>query len=69
MFCHWTILDYEIIYIACIQMSLKLRILTDTQKSASYPDLHIEIKFGEKLITKLYDKHDDFSNSQLPVYQ
>ena len=48
---------------------LEVKNTTDTHKSASYPDLHIEINYGEKLITKLYDKHDDFSNSQLPVYQ
>ena len=42
---------------------------TDSQKSASYIDLHIEIDNGGRLKTKLYDKRDDFSNSQLPFYQ
>ena len=34
---------------------------TDTQKSASYLDLHLEIDNGGRLKTKLYDKRDDFT--------
>ena len=29
------------------------------QKSASYPDFHLEFDNGSSLKTKLYDKHDD----------
>ena len=43
-------------------MSLKLRILgTDTLKSVSYPDLHLEIENGGRLKTKLHDKCDYFT--------
>ena len=34
---------------------------TDTVRSASYLDLHWTINGKEKLLTKLYDKRDDFS--------
>ena len=34
---------------------------TDTQNSASYHDLHLEINNGERLKTILYDKRDDFT--------
>jgi len=33
----------------------------DTQKSASYFDLYLEINNGSRLKTKLYDKRHDFS--------
>ena len=36
---------------------------TDTVKSASYLDLHLEIDNEGRLKTKLYDKRDDFSFS------
>ena len=39
---------------------LEVKDTTDTQKSASYLDLHLEIDNGGILITKLYDKHNDF---------
>jgi hypothetical protein len=45
---------------------------TDTQKFASYLDIHLEIDNAGRLKTKLYDKRDDFtflSNSQLPLHQ
>ena len=33
---------------------------TDTDRSASYLDLHLEIDSEGRLRTKLYDKRDDF---------
>ena len=61
MFYHWTILDSVIIYIASIQMSLKLKILLILKKCASYLEFHVEIDNGGRLKTKLYDKRDDFT--------
>ena len=40
---------------------MRWKLTTDTQKSASYLDLHLEIANGERLKTKLYDKRDDFT--------
>jgi len=40
---------------------LEVKDTTDTQMSASYLDLHLEIDNGRRLKTKLYDKHDDFT--------
>jgi hypothetical protein len=34
---------------------------TDTDRSASYLDLHLEIDSEGRLRTKLYDKRDDFN--------
>jgi hypothetical protein len=34
---------------------------TDTQISASYLDLHIDIDKGGRLKTKFYDKREDFT--------
>ena len=34
---------------------------TDTDRSASYIDLHLEIDIEGRLRTKLYDKRDDFN--------
>ena len=34
---------------------------TDTNRSASYLDLHLEIDSEGRLKTKLYDKRDDFN--------
>ena len=57
-----TILDSVIIYIAFIQMSLRLRILLILKSLLrSYLDLHIEIDKGGRLKTKLNDKRDDFT--------
>ena len=41
----------------------------DTQRSASYLDLHLEIDNGGRLKTKLYDKRDDFTfiSSNIPA--
>jgi hypothetical protein len=35
-------------------------VITDTDRSASYLDLHLEIDSEERLRSKLYDKIDDF---------
>jgi hypothetical protein len=40
---------------------LEVNNTTDTQMSASYLDLHLEIDNGGRLKTKLYDKRDDFN--------
>ena len=52
MFRHWTILD----------SALHLcKWTTDTQKSATYLDIHLEIDNGGRLKTNFYDKRDDFT--------
>ena len=40
---------------------LEIKDTTSTYKSASYPDLHLEINSEGWLRTKLYDKRDDFN--------
>jgi hypothetical protein len=40
---------------------LEVKDTTDTQKSASYLDPHLEIDNGGSLKTNLYDKRDDFT--------
>ena len=42
-------------------IELEIKDTTDTDGSASYLDLHIEIDSEGKLRTKLYDKRDDFN--------
>ena len=44
---------------------------TDTIKSASYLDLHLEIDTRGRLNTKLFDKRDDFGFpiSQIPIFE
>jgi len=49
------------IYTTSTQMSLKFKDTTDTQKSASYLDLQLEIDNRGRLKTKLLDKHNDFT--------
>ena len=39
---------------------LEIKDTTDTDRSASYLDLHLEIDSEGRLRTKLYDKRDDF---------
>ena len=39
---------------------LKIKDTTDTDRSASYLDLHLEIDSEGRLRTKLYDKRNDF---------
>jgi len=43
---------------------------TDTNRSASYLDLHLEIDSEGRLRTKLYDKRDDFNffHCELSIY-
>jgi hypothetical protein len=40
---------------------LEIKGITDTDRSASYLDLHLEIDMEGRLRTKLYDKRDDFN--------
>jgi hypothetical protein len=42
-------------------IELEIRDTTDTDRSASYLDLHLEIDSDGRLRTKLYDKRDDFN--------
>ena len=42
-------------------IELEIKDITDTDKSASYLDLHLEIDSDRRLKTKLYDKRDDFN--------
>ena len=55
MFFHWTILDsVMIIIIVYIHNELEIKDTTDTQRSASYFDLHLEIDNGGRVKIKLY---------------
>ena len=42
-------------------IGLEIKDAIDTDRSASYIDLHLEIDIEGRLRTKLYDKRDDFS--------
>ena len=42
-------------------IELEIKDTTDTDRSASYLDLYLEIDSEERLRTKLYDKRDDFN--------
>ena len=42
-------------------IELEITYTTDTDRSASYLDLHLEIDREGRLRTKLYDKKDDFN--------
>jgi len=42
-------------------IELEIKDTTDTYRSASYLDLHLEIDSEGRLRTKLYDKRDDFN--------
>ena len=42
-------------------IELEIKDITDTDRSASYLDLHLEIDSEGQLRTKLYDKRDDFN--------
>ena len=46
--------------IASIPTEVEIKDTTDTARSASYLDLHLEIDNEGRLRTKLYDKRDDF---------
>jgi hypothetical protein len=46
----------------CIYLiELEIKDTIETDRSASYTDLHIEIDSEGRLSTKLYDKRDDFN--------
>ena len=47
--------------ILLIAIELEIKDTTDTDKSASYLDLHLEIDTEGRLRTKLYDNRDDFN--------
>ena len=59
MFCHGTIFGSVIVYIASIEMSVRLRILL--MLKSMHLDLHLEIDNWGILKTKLYDKRDFFT--------
>ena len=42
-------------------IQLEIKDTIDTDRSASYLDLHLEIDSEGRLRTKLYDKRDDFN--------
>ena len=42
-------------------IELEIKNTTDTDRSASYLDLHLEIDSEGRLRTKVYDKKDDFN--------
>ena len=44
-------------------IGLKIKDTTDTVRSTSYLDIHLEIDSERRLRTKLYDKRDDFNFS------
>ena len=49
-------------FVDCIYLiELEIKDTTDTDRSASYLDLHLEIDSEGRLGTKLYDKRDDFN--------
>ena len=49
-------------FVDCIYpIKLEIKDTTDTNRSASYFDLHLEINSEGRLRTKLYDKRDDFN--------
>jgi len=49
-------------FVDCIYLiELEIKDTTDTDRSASYLDLHLEIDNEGRLRTKLYDKRDDFN--------
>ena len=49
-------------FVDCIYpIELEIRDTTDTDRSASYLDPHLQIDSGGRLRTKLYDKRDDFN--------
>jgi hypothetical protein len=51
---HWQTLSHNVVYIYPIELEIKD--ITDTDRSASYFDLHLEIDSEGRLRTKLYDK-------------
>jgi len=53
--------NFRFCNIDCIYpIEIEIKDTTDTARSASYFDLHLEIDSNGRLRTKLYDKRDDF---------
>jgi hypothetical protein len=53
--------NFRFCNIDCIYLiEIEIKDITDTARSASYFDLHLEIDSDGRLRTKLYDKRDDF---------
>jgi hypothetical protein len=48
-------------YAGCCLLKNTIKDTTDTDRYASYLDLHLEIDRGGRLRTKLYGKRDDFN--------
>ena len=48
-------------------IELEIKDTTDTDRSASYRDLHLEIDSEGRLKTKFYDKRDDFPIVKLSI--
>jgi hypothetical protein len=60
-------------FVDCIYpIELEIKDITDTDRSVSYLDLHLEIDSEGRLRTKLYDKRDvfnfQFSHCELSIY-
>ena len=60
-------------FVDCIYpIELEIKDITDTDRSVSYLDLHLEIDSEGRLRKKLYDKRDDlnfqFSHCELSIY-
>jgi hypothetical protein len=48
-------------------IELEIKDTTDTDRSASYLDLHLDINSEGWLRTKFYDKRDDFNDMQILI--
>ena len=59
-------------FVDCIYaIELEIKHFTDTSKSTSYHDLHLDIDCDDPLRTAFYDKRDDFNSfivSSLFIY-
>jgi hypothetical protein len=53
--------DLENSFLPVYLSELEIKHTADTDRSASYVDLHLEIDSEGLLRTKLYDKRDDFN--------
>ena len=62
MFCHWNNFRIGEYLHRIYPNELEVKDTTDTQNSASYFDIHLEIDIGRRFKTKLYDKRDDFTS-------
>jgi hypothetical protein len=48
-------------------IELEIKDATDTDRSASYLDLHLEIDSERRSRTTFYDKRDDFNDMQILI--